>query len=250
MITFNNDIKIKEAAITEAKLHIEQDRLIKGDYYRNGTEEWRGCSVGCFTKNNNGGHEELSEKWGVDIRLIHLQDRLFESLPEPEHKEWHLHLVEAIPVGVDSSKALPEFYIRMLTRSLSRIDDGQEAWKLAVKSAIEQTIEAHRGNGSLESARSAARSAWSAAESAGSAAESAGSAAWSAAESAGSAAESAGSAARSAAWSAAESAGSAAWSAAESAGSAARSAAWSAAWSAEYIAQRDDILEILKSLKK
>ena len=43
-LTYHNDPALKAEKVAQAKLHVEQDRLIAGTYLKtNG--EWKGCSV-------------------------------------------------------------------------------------------------------------------------------------------------------------------------------------------------------------
>jgi len=240
---FNNNKVFQAQMIAAAISHREKDEYIAGAYAKiNGS--FKGCSVGCSLFDVKGikgvdvgekynDHALLAKELGIPEFICHLQDSIFEGLPESERFRWTERLFKAIPLGSDLTPVLPRFLLKTLDRlpetDVSDVVD-------AIKGAKDVLINwAETGEADIEAA-------WSAAESA----ESAGPAAWLAAWSAQSAAESAGSAAESA-WSAAESAESAAESA-ESAAESAESAesAWSAAW--EQIA--NDLIECIEDCGK
>ena len=216
----------KPAFVEMMQAHREADRIVQGAYWDDG----RGCAVGCGVHScmalageeiGHGDHGRLAELLGVDPRLMHLQDRIFEGLPSDEAREWPLALAAAIPEGADLSGVWPQFAARMLRRI--KVPDGYPD----VAAAVARVAAGWETGWADDDPSAAGSAAASAAESAESAARSAAWSAWSAA--------------RSAAWSAArsaESAESAAWSAA---GSAARSAAWSA----EYRWMRDELLALV-----
>ena len=184
MEAFGNSEEFKSELVSLAIQHREQDQYIKGEYGRmNG--KFKGCSVGCLvydinqkkgTKASYGDHAFLAEQLGVPEFICHLQDRIFEGLPEPLNTEWTERLVSAIPVGVDLSPVLPRFLIRTLDR-LPETDRKDVADSIkAVRDVLENWAES--GVVDVDAAWSAARSAESAAWSAESAAWSAESAAW------------------------------------------------------------------------
>ena len=194
-----------------ARAHRDADMLRAGFYGRmNG--RFHGCSVGCFAheidptlfaeRRDEGTnlHRLVADAHGYPEWLAHLQDRIFEGLPDTDRIDWHVQFADAIAVrSRDWQVILHDAHAGIL-----RIAERTAGSAAPAVSAVR---ELHERREPSESA------AWSAARSA----------AWSAARSA------ARSAAESAAWSAA-------WSAAESA---AGSAAWSAARSAAYREIRD-----------
>ena len=52
----------KAQAVKLAKQHQAQDRLIKGTYYRNGSPDWKGCSIGCDVKISEGGEAHRAKR--------------------------------------------------------------------------------------------------------------------------------------------------------------------------------------------
>jgi hypothetical protein len=224
----------KREAVALAKEHVKQDHLAKGyGYYRNSRPDWKGCSVGCFTKDPGGGHAKYPELFGLPEWLARLQDSIFENLPDDVARQWwHVTLFSSIKKGADLERVLPRFMRWILTEGLVYDAEAYPQVREAVEMCVALYDRELVGDVPTESdwsaarsaARSAAQSAWSAAWSA---ARPAARSAWSAAQSA---AESAARSDAESAWSAAESAAQSAWSAAESAWSAARSDAQSAAW--------------------
>jgi len=280
VLSYHNDPAVKAFHVAQAKHHYEADMLLAGTYGNdveyNGA--FRGCSVGCMAHDidpeSHDYHAVVAAHAGWPEWLVHLNDRLFEGLPNGERERFHVDLREAVPVGVDLELVRHHLAIRRMDRLIALQEGNSAKYGDANDEVIDQVLsalivvrrchEAKLGGNVCDwsAALSAALSArLSAAESARS--ESAESAAWSArpeaAEAA--AAESARSeSAESAAWSvwsarsarsAVWSARSAAWSAAWSADSAARSAAESArpaARSAAYKQEATDLIDILRSL--
>jgi hypothetical protein len=102
------------AKLERAKRHYAADTLIKGTYGRtNGS--FKGCSIGCELSELTGcgdiedayfnRHSDLADLTGVPEWLLHLQDRLFEGLPDGENRDWHVQiaqaLVDAHPIDFD-----------------------------------------------------------------------------------------------------------------------------------------------------
>lgn len=115
--SYNNNPSLKIALVAEMKAHIEADRLVKGTYGKNdvAAEDFRGCSVGCSIVSVNkltgkkievNDHNALASAIGLPGCgwLTRLQDYFFEYLPGPDHQQWSLDFLEAIPVGVSVEK--------------------------------------------------------------------------------------------------------------------------------------------------
>src|SRR3990167_2437859 len=223
MLSYNNDPSTKADHVSLSILHAEGDRLSSGSY--GNTSTGIGCSVGCHAMDyglRNDDHAGLAKHIGWPEWLVRLQGTIFQGLPETGRGAWHVALAEAVPVGVDLTKAYHRICARMLREVSWPKDRPDDQWGCAV--AVRRVAELHE----------ASTAAWSAASAAEAAVSAAGWAARSAAWAAESAARSAAWSAESAAWSAESAARSAAW----SSESAARSAAMSAARSAESDAYR------------
>jgi len=195
MFAYHNDPSIKEAILAQLSSHALADELVKGLYWEDG----KGCAVGCTI--HSGDHAEYESRFGIPQMLAHLEDRIFEGLPNNKAKEWPCRFMGAIRPGADLSRVGWKFLHWLMTDASVNPGINHPLVKTAVEDCASLIFKLSVGE---PIARSAAESAGSAAWSAGSAAESA---AWSARSAAESAAESAArSAAESAAWNAAESA--------------------------------------------
>ena len=175
---FNNDKEFKDQMIAAAISHREKDEYIAGCYAKmNGS--FKGCSVGCSLFDVKGikgidvgedyaDHALLAKELGIPEFICHLQDSIFEGLPDSERFKWTERLFNSIPLGVDLTPVLPRFLLKTLDR-LPKTDnqDVEDAIK-GVKNVLISWAE----TGIVD-----AEVAWSAAESVRSAAESA---AWSA----------------------------------------------------------------------
>jgi hypothetical protein len=244
MLSFHNDISIKEKYVNRVIKHRELDNIIKGIGWLNG----KGCAVGCTLENYN--HDRYPIELGIPIWLAKLEDEIFENLPNDESKFWPEIFLKSIPVGVCLEKVKHQLAIirmdnllEIQNKLLLKNEKNSEIFLKVINSIelIKKCHELELNNNYCELSNkltedllcSAAESSRSAAESAESAARSAESAESakserSAAESAWSASFSAARSSKSAAWSAR----SAVWSAARSAESAELSA-WSEAWKKE-----------------
>jgi hypothetical protein len=106
----------KSDIIAELQDHAHQDRLIKGVYWENG----KGCAVGCTIKSEK--HSEYEERFGIPMILAHLEDSIFEGLPNSQAMLWPMQFMSAIPVGSDLSLVGWKFLERMLRRIFSKFD--------------------------------------------------------------------------------------------------------------------------------
>jgi len=208
--------------LEKAEHHAAQDMLLTGTYGRmNG--QFRGCSIGCFLHDYEPNlrddadihiHKRLSRHTGIAEWALHVQDYLFERLPDPEL--WHVDCARAYDAFTgDWDVAMHKFMSRVqreivanpteLNERVAVLHDRAAAGNMPTETEWSAVARAARS-----SERSAARAAVEdAARSANQAAAEpvAWSAAWSAARSA----------ARSAAWAATSSAAYAAYAAAVSA---------------------------------
>ena len=167
---FNNDKEFKDQMIAAAISHREQDEYIAGAYAKmNGS--FKGCSVGCSLFDVKGikgidvgegynDHALLAKELGIPEFICHLQDSIFEGLPDSERFKWTERLFNSIPLGVDLTPVLPRFLLKTLDR-LPKTDnqDVEDAIK-GVKNVLISWAET--GIADVEAAWAAAYSAWSA----------------------------------------------------------------------------------------
>ena len=249
MLSYLDDSKLKDAILEEMRWHKEQDMFLKGTYAEGSNGDFRGCAVGCTIHSINRKfgrklstsiHEHYETELGIPEAIAHLEDALFEALPDKEAMEWPVQFLEAVPVGADLSMVIPQFLYWLLSDEndgVIRFAPPDNKW--GVKSAIEGVIALFKewietGVRPSRAARAAAAAAARAAAAAAAAAA---------------ARAAAGAAARDAAWAAARAAaaaaaGDAAWAAA---GAAAWAAARDAAGAAARIRQAEKLLELLRA---
>lgn len=152
---FKNSTFTKAQAVANAKMHRDQDHLMAGLYYENGSAEWKGCSVGCFTKDPNGGHDRYPELFGLPTWLAKFQDMMFEQLPQEDKAWWHVSLFSAIKTGQDMEIVLHRFMGHVLTGRL--VFDAEKFPQ--VQAVIEKCASLHDLAASGAMPRSAAYSA-------------------------------------------------------------------------------------------
>jgi hypothetical protein len=109
----------RDEFITEIKAHRAADRLVAGEYWSG----YSGCAVGCGVETINrrrdvairhNDHAGLAAALGWPEWLIHLEDKVFESLPAGNRVNWPVNLAVAVPEGVDLEPALNSILARIL----------------------------------------------------------------------------------------------------------------------------------------
>ena len=240
MLSFHNDIKIKEKYVARTDRHLKMDNLIQGD----GWDGTKGCHVGCTLDKYD--HKSYESELGLPEWLARLCDTLHEGQTIEDAKIFFRDFLRSIPVGVDVSKVKHQFCSYLMDCNLEILKDSTYTKVDEIRKIILQVKALHddavkTGNFDWSAARIAASAAWSAESSARNAV----SADWSAARIAARIAAmfAAWIAARNAAWIAASAARNAA-SAARIAASAARNAA-----SAAYKKHADKLISLMRELK-
>jgi len=223
LVAYHGDPKIKENYLARVRAHREADEMVKGVYWKDG----KGCGVGCTI--HSGNHHSYETELGIPEVLAHLEDAIFEGLPNGDAKAWPERFLSAIKPGADLSLVWPRFALWLL------VDPADGVIKYAgeyrdVDKAIRRVGDLYR---EWTEGRKPDKAAWAAARAA----------ARDAARAA------AGDAARAAAWAAAWSAARAAAgdAARAAAGAAARAAAGDAAWDAAFRRMADKLVELLEA---
>ena len=176
MNAFFGKHELKQKYVDRMKAHIAADRLIAGTGY----DGFKGCSIGCTFEKYD--HSKYRTDWDVCEKLAHLNDAIFEGLPDEKRQAFALEFIEAIPVGADTSNVWITCAIARHERSLVLLEKNTEPYAQECRDAIWDVIEWLKKGASKSRSAELAELAWS--------------------EWAWSAAEWARSAARSAAWSA------------------------------------------------
>jgi hypothetical protein len=110
-LAFGNSTYSKTEAVALAEQHRLQDSYLQGTYGKDTPKGWRGCSVGCMAQ---GKHDDYPELFGIDARIAHLSDVIFESLPSPDYKDWTVKLFESVQEGIDTKQVWYRFTYWML----------------------------------------------------------------------------------------------------------------------------------------
>lgn len=113
MLAYHDDPALKARLIAEMREHRESERLVRGLYYD--SHSGKGCAVGCLLKDPLGRHARYESEFGIPAQLAHLEDALFEALPQSEAQKWPERFLEAIPVGADLGFVWPRFAIWLFT---------------------------------------------------------------------------------------------------------------------------------------
>jgi hypothetical protein len=109
LLAYHSDPKIKAKFVRRVEAHRKADELLQGATGEGG----KGCAVWCtFDKYEHAcGPTEI----GYPEVLMHLEDAIFEGLPEAESLEWPTRFLKAAKPGADLSLVLPRFAVWNLT---------------------------------------------------------------------------------------------------------------------------------------
>lgn len=127
MIAFHGDFKLKEKILKRLRDHYEADEIIKGQYWEGG----KGCAVGCSVHSSD--HMKYEELLGINYLIAHLEDSIFEGLPNEQAKEFPIQFIEAIPVGANLDSVFYKFAINSLKRSRKHITSNFEIYEKIIK---------------------------------------------------------------------------------------------------------------------
>ncbi len=181
MLSFHNDIEVKEKYVNRVKAHAKADNLIQGTGWENG----KGCAIGCTLESFD--HSAYPTELGLPEWLARLEDRLFEGMENKYAMKFPLDFLEAIPVGVSLEPVKWKFCSYLCSDNIARVENLDIDWNLKkqVLTAIKHVKLIH--DNAIEtgvwdaSAACAARSAAHSAAHSAAASVAAYSAAWSAA---------------------------------------------------------------------
>jgi hypothetical protein len=109
LISFHGDQKIKDAHVNRLQIHHDQDEFVQGKYWENG----KGCDTGCAFHSDN--RSLWASELGIPLQIGYLRERIFESLPNSEAKDFPLACSKATPVGKNLNPVWKKFIIWVLT---------------------------------------------------------------------------------------------------------------------------------------
>lgn len=171
MQAYLNDPKLKKDFIRELKKHKKADAFVQGTYSKDGSDEFRGCAVGCSIESLNrikdkdysySKHSSYEVLIGVPEVLAYLEDRIFEGLPVEASKEWPLLFAQAIKPGADLEMVMPKFMVwlmgdleqyatdevkaflrgvgRLYERRINGVEPSMSEWRAAANAAAYQKM--------------------------------------------------------------------------------------------------------------
>ena len=110
MLSFHNDIEVKNKYIDRIKNHMMMDNIIQGTGWQNG----KGCAVGCTLESYD--HSRYPVELGLPEWLARLEDSIFEGLSKEESKKWPILFLESINIGVNVENVKHKLAILRLER--------------------------------------------------------------------------------------------------------------------------------------
>lgn len=166
MLAYHSDPALKERILAQLAQHREADEIIKGQYWEGG----KGCAVGCTIYSKD--HAEYELPLGIPEELAHLEDEIFEGLPNAEAKLWPERFISAIRPGADLSRVHWQFLHWLLTVELALVTKAHPDVRPVVLRCAAVMEAPMRGQPiDEEEAARAAQAAWVAARAARAAAE-------------------------------------------------------------------------------
>ena len=104
------DLKAKYLA--RVRQHREADELVKGKYW----EQGKGCAVGCTLEERfaEARHAAYETDLGIPVALAHIEDNIFENLPNAAAQLWPERFLDAIRPGADLTGVADKFMLAVL----------------------------------------------------------------------------------------------------------------------------------------
>jgi hypothetical protein len=130
---YHGSPEIKAKYLARVRRHREADELIKGQYWQHG----KGCAVGCTLQGRfvTGGHDAYETDLGIPVALAHIEDNIFENLPNAAAQLWPERFLDAIRPGADLTGVADKFLLAVL------VDEQHGVWRHADERG-KQVIEA------------------------------------------------------------------------------------------------------------
>ena len=157
MLAFRDTTVTKPAIMRQLRAHAEADAFIKGTYWQNG----KGCAVGCTI--HSGTHAEYESRFGIPQMLAHLEDRIFEGLPNGDAMAWPVRFINSIQPGADLSRVGWQFLYWLLTDDTVNPGIQHPSVRDAIRQCADVLVPLTKGKpADTSAARSAAEAAASA----------------------------------------------------------------------------------------
>lgn len=116
MKAYHNDQMLKDLMLLSLQDHYDADEIVKGQYWEGG----KGCAVGCTIYSDQ--HKDYETLLGIPEWLAHLEDAIFEGLPNGKAKHWPIRFMSAIKTGVDLERVKIPFLIFVVESTLDKFD--------------------------------------------------------------------------------------------------------------------------------
>jgi len=156
-LTYHNDKELKQGFVRETIHHAKHDQYERGGYHISGeplTDSFRGCSAACAINSlkkmgRNGiafnDHAGLAKHLGWPEWLVHLQDFIYEGLPEEESVMWTTRLARAVPVGAATTnlnRIKWSLNVFLMEENIKRVEglDTDSALKRKVLASINMAL--------------------------------------------------------------------------------------------------------------
>jgi hypothetical protein len=160
LIAYHGNPAIKRKYIARVERHRKAAHILQGyDYWKDG----RGCAVGCSIHGSS--HEAYELELGIPALIAHLEDSIFEALPEARAQLWPSAFLRAIQPGADLSLVWPQFAVWMLTDprdGVLQLALGRSGYENAIRGVSDLYVEWVGGGKKPGGERfaEAARTAW------------------------------------------------------------------------------------------
>ncbi len=164
MLAYKGKAKLKKRVLAKIAAQREAGRIAKGPSVSTGRSTTWGA-VGCLLEDPDGGHKRYESELGIPGQLAHLEDTIFESLPDELAQAWPERFMGAIGVGADLEEVWPRFAVWLMVDERWGVfgaTDDEEVRAICRRVADGYTRTRDGDPPSDEEAATLAKDAWSA----------------------------------------------------------------------------------------
>lgn len=127
MLAFHGDRGLKSFVLATLADPRVADRLVKDQYLKDGSGSTIGCTLeavlprrGLDDGFGHAAHALYEVELGIPRILAHLEDRIFERLPEEASQRWPERFISAVRPGDDLTMVWPRFALWLLGEEVPR----------------------------------------------------------------------------------------------------------------------------------
>ncbi|HME02548.1 MAG TPA: hypothetical protein VKG38_05895 [Solirubrobacteraceae bacterium] len=114
MRAYHGNAKLKRRVLAKIAAHRSAGEIGKGGYVHAKRRRNYGA-VACLLEDPAGGHLRYENEFGIPAQLAHLEDSIFELLPDEQAQAWPERFMGAIEPGADLVGVWPHFAVWLMS---------------------------------------------------------------------------------------------------------------------------------------